>query len=74
MAVDEVHARGTDRDDMSQLSNQTNSLAIDERGLAPSAEQTNKRSRSDRSVPGATNTPQSIVCFKAPLLTDHEDI
>ena len=74
MAVDEVDAAGADRDDVSQLSDRTNNPAIDERGAGPSVEQTNKRSRSEQLIPGATNIPQSIVCFKVPLLMAHDDI
>ena len=47
MAVDEVDAVGADRDDVSQLSDRTSSLAIEETGPDPILEQTNKRSRSE---------------------------
>ena len=72
MAVDEVDAVGASRDDVSQLLDRISSLAIEEAGPDPILEQTNKQSRSERSIPGTTSVSQKIICFKVPLLMAHD--
>ena len=67
MAANEVDATGADRDDASQLSDCTNSLFVDEVEPNCIVDQTNKRSRSELSIPGTTSVSQKIIYFKVAL-------